>query len=260
MADNPRRNDPEFIYLREVVQRFIDLNSSRGLEIGPFDRPFFTKTETDVVFLDYRQTDEARIYAEVAPGHSPEFVVDIDYVVPAWGDWSAVPGDAFDWVLSSHALEHCPNLIGFLHTVASKLKAGGLLVSVLPDKRRTFDARRPLSTMGLFIEDHMLDRKVPRAQAVFDLTYYSKMFSAEEMREISFDMASNNRNFAVAYREATRARDGYVDTHNYVFTSSSFESIITELCDMKMIPFQQLAHILTRDEDMSFLSILQKAA
>ena len=81
---NPRASDEEFIYFGGVIESMIDLSSQRGLEIGPFDRPFFTKRQTDVKFVDYRTTEELRAFASSSPGHSADFVDELDYVVPGF--------------------------------------------------------------------------------------------------------------------------------------------------------------------------------
>jgi SAM-dependent methyltransferase len=60
---------------------------------------------------------------------------------------------AYDFVLSSHMLEHTANPILALLEWRRLLADGGTLVLLLPDKRHTFDHRRPVTTLAHLIDD-----------------------------------------------------------------------------------------------------------
>ena len=60
---------------------------------------------------------------------------------------------AYDFVLSSHVLEHVANPILALLEWKRLLADSGTLVLLLPDKKHTFDHRRPLTTMAHLIAD-----------------------------------------------------------------------------------------------------------
>lgn len=63
-------------------------------------------------------------------------------------------GDAaYDFVLSSHCIEHLANPLQGLSEWMRVLKQGGVLVLVAPHKDGTFDHRRPVSSMAHLIED-----------------------------------------------------------------------------------------------------------
>jgi len=261
MKINPRNLVPEFISLKNSIKSFLDITSMSGLEVGPFDRPFFSKDETDVYFVDYRSTSEAKAFADKTPGHSSEFVVDIDYVVPTFEDWSIVPPDQFDWILSSHVLEHSGNLVKLLNILASKLKFDRFLISILPDKRCTFDVYRPITTLGTIIQDYLSDVQTPRIQSVFDAVFYSSPLSISSAISESLlykDTLVHNCNFDLALHEAKRSMSGYYDAHNYVFTSTSYQQIVEQLCAARIIPFLPVAHLPTQEGEMSFVSILKK--
>jgi SAM-dependent methyltransferase len=67
-------------------------------------------------------------------------------------------GDAtYDFVLSSHNLEHIANPLKALQNWKRVLKPRGFLLLVLPDKHRTFDYRRPLTTLDHLCEDYARD-------------------------------------------------------------------------------------------------------
>lgn len=64
-----------------------------------------------------------------------------------------LPSGAYDFVLSSHMLEHTANPILALSEWKRLLTDDGTLVLLLPDKRYTFDHRRPVTTMAHLIAD-----------------------------------------------------------------------------------------------------------
>ncbi|MGI0014596.1 MAG: methyltransferase domain-containing protein [Nitrososphaera sp.] len=65
----------------------------------------------------------------------------------------AIPSQSYDFLLSSHVLEHCANPILALTEWKRLLKKGGMLVLLLPNKQHTFDHRRPVTTLQHMITD-----------------------------------------------------------------------------------------------------------
>jgi SAM-dependent methyltransferase len=84
-----------------------------------------------------------------APGHQ--------YVAEAT-NLSAVPSERYDFVLSSHALEHTANPLKALVEWRRVLKSGGALVLVVPHKDGTFDHRRPVTKLAHLQEDFQANR------------------------------------------------------------------------------------------------------
>src|SRR3990172_4163574 len=74
------------------------------------------------------------------------------YVVEATA-MECIPSSNYDFVLSSHVLEHTANPILALSEWARLLKDQGLLVLLLPHKEGTFDHRRPVTSMQHLIAD-----------------------------------------------------------------------------------------------------------
>ena len=63
-------------------------------------------------------------------------------------------GDSsYDFVLSSHCIEHLANPLGGLAEWIRVLKQDGLLVLVVPHKDGTFDHRRPVTSLDHLIQD-----------------------------------------------------------------------------------------------------------
>lgn len=74
------------------------------------------------------------------------------YIVEAT-EMASIASKSYDFVLSSHALEHTANPILALSEWVRLLKDQGSLVLLLPHKDGTFDHRRPVTTMQHLISD-----------------------------------------------------------------------------------------------------------
>lgn len=74
------------------------------------------------------------------------------YVIEAT-DMERIQTAHYDFVLSSHVLEHSANPILALSEWLRILKIGGTLVMLLPHKEGTFDHRRPVTTLAHLIKD-----------------------------------------------------------------------------------------------------------
>lgn len=62
--------------------------------------------------------------------------------------------ESYDFVLSSHALEHMADPIKALHEWKRVLKKGGVLLLCLPDKDKTFDRLRPATSLEHMVQDY----------------------------------------------------------------------------------------------------------
>lgn len=119
--------------IRPLVRKYC---VGRGLEIGAGKAPYCDPSHT--VFLD-KFTDNK----DGTP--KPDIVADADRI--------PVPDAAFDYVFSSHVLEHMPNTIKALQEWLRVLRPSGILFVVLPHGDRTLDRLRRKTTL----EHHFAD-------------------------------------------------------------------------------------------------------
>ncbi len=68
-------------------------------------------------------------------------------------DLGRIQSSSYDFVLSSHMLEHSANPLKALAEWVRVLKVEGILVLALPHRDGTFDHRRPVTTLSHLIED-----------------------------------------------------------------------------------------------------------
>ncbi len=78
------------------------------------------------------------------------------YIAEA-SDLSGIRSARHDFLLSSHALEHCANPLKALGEWLRVLKDGGTLVLLLPHREGTFDHRRPVTPLEHLVADAHAD-------------------------------------------------------------------------------------------------------
>ena len=64
-----------------------------------------------------------------------------------------IPAESQDFIIANHFLEHTEDPIGTIGTHLGKLKPGGVLFYAVPDKRFTFDFRRPVTPIERMVAD-----------------------------------------------------------------------------------------------------------
>jgi SAM-dependent methyltransferase len=94
-------------------------------------------------------------------------------------DLSGLADRSYDFVLSSHMIEHTANPLGAMAAWKRVLKPAGVLILLVPDKKRTFDNYRATTTMDHLIVDH----KVNRGED--DLTHLEEMLRDHNMKRTS---------------------------------------------------------------------------
>lgn len=132
-----------------------------GLEVGGPSR-MFTRSGALPVYPLAERIDNCnfghRTTWEGAISAGPTFHFDRSkalghqYVAEAT-DLAGIPSSSYDFLLSSHMLEHSANPLKALTEWMRVLKPGGTLVLALPHRDGTFDHRRPVTPLAHLIED-----------------------------------------------------------------------------------------------------------
>jgi SAM-dependent methyltransferase len=93
-------------------------------------------------------------------------------------DLSVIGSDTYDFVLSCHSLEHIANPIKAILEWKRVTRNGGYILFVLPHKDRTFDRKRPITTLEHMIEDY------ERGTGEDDKTHFE---DAVKLHDVSMD-------------------------------------------------------------------------
>jgi SAM-dependent methyltransferase len=139
---------PEVVFeaRSELARHFIRGN---GLEIGAAYGPLEVPPGVHVTYVDRLTVEELRRHY---PSHA-ELITRVD-VVEDGEQLTTVPDESQDFIVANHFLEHCEDPIGAIGSHLRKLKPGGILFYAVPDKRYTFDFRRPRTPLEHMISDH----------------------------------------------------------------------------------------------------------
>jgi predicted SAM-dependent methyltransferase len=122
-----------------------------GIEIGALHNPLRLPPEAHVRYVDRLAVEDLRRqYPELASCPLvPVHIVDDGERLTNIGDSTQ------DFVIANHFLEHCQDPIGTMKHFFRVLRPGGVLYGALPDKRYTFDVKRPITTLQHLWDDHL---------------------------------------------------------------------------------------------------------
>jgi SAM-dependent methyltransferase len=121
-----------------------------GIEIGALHDPLGLTEGCRVTYVDRMNTEDLRReYRELANRPLAEVgVVDDGEKLAKFADSSQ------DFVIANHFIEHAQDPIGTIKRHLDVLAPGGILFMAVPDKRETFDQKRPVTPLEHFFKDH----------------------------------------------------------------------------------------------------------
>lgn len=121
-----------------------------GLEIGPGGSPFPVPLRCHLQYGDMYTYTELLSHAydgqELHDIVAPTLKTDLDTL-------AGVFDESLDFIVACHVIEHTRNPIGAISNAYRKLRDGGHLVLVIPDKERTFDRARDVTALDHLIAD-----------------------------------------------------------------------------------------------------------
>ncbi len=234
------------------VQHIVERHPGPKLEIGPFCNPVLRGA--DVQYFDVFDEVELRRRAGemgLDTGGCPD---KIDYTCPL-----SEIDRSFAAILSSHSIEHQPDLVSHLNDVAAKLEPGGRYYIVIPDKRYCFDARQAESTIGAVLQAHREKRSLHTYENVLNflserthndaVRHWAGASAPREEPSLSAAIAATDKHFA-------EANGNYIDTHAWQFTPNSFSEIIDALHAARLITLRAIRVYNTPRDRLEFCAIL----
>ena len=253
-------------FRRDRIASLVDLTDGVGLEIGPLDRAFALRPESDVRYVDVRSTEEIRKHYADDVNVDCAAIVDIDFTLyDETGEIrslaKAAKRDApYRWVIASHVIEHVPDLVGWLADIAELLDDDGRLALIVPDRRFTFDVIRPPTTVGELLQAHLSHDAVPSVRAVYDYTRSIVHADAGTLWS-GFPADPDDRYYTreEALANAERAaRNEYVDSHVWTFTPSEFVQQLDELSSIGKCDFVIESVVPTMRNELEFSVALRR--
>ncbi|MBV8389151.1 MAG: methyltransferase domain-containing protein [Mucilaginibacter sp.] len=128
-------------------------------------------------------------------------------------DLSGIDSEKYDFLLSSHSLEHIANPIKAIKEWIRVLKKDGVLLLILPDKNYTFDHRRPITKFEHLLDDYHQDI------TEHDLTHLEEILS---LHDLTLDLPAGD-----ASQFRSRSLENYNNRclHQHVFDFKLLDQI-----------------------------------
>jgi len=225
-----RRPSPRKRFVTRYITRTVP-----GMEIGPSHAPLASKADGyQVDIVDHLDTPDLR--AKYA-GH-PVHVANIEPVDIVWSGGRLVDAagksGCYNWIVGSHVIEHMPDVVRFLQDCAQLLTPDGVLVLVVPDKRRCFDRYQAITSTGAVLDAFEAGTERPSPGRVFDHFANavergrSRSLAWAALRGGSFHLKHDMQGAKHMWQTA-RTSASYIDVHNWRFTPASFSLLIDDL-------------------------------
>jgi predicted SAM-dependent methyltransferase len=249
--------------MRHSVRAGIQTPEASVLEIGPLYRPFFLKSETDVIYVDHADTDTLREKYRVGHGFDVQDIVEVDAV---WGDNSLLEcaGRQVDYVIASHVIEHVPDLITWLKELQAVLKPDGEIRLVVPDKRYTFDYIRRETALQDLIDPYARRTRRPLAANIFDHVTYVRHVDTGEAWKGPLDTEKlehiHSYELAMDLVQDALSTDNYHDVHCWVFTPHSFASLMLDAANHGMLNLECVDFSDTPHNSLEFIVFVRPSS
>jgi SAM-dependent methyltransferase len=206
----------------QFLKKLVNLENSEGLEIGACDLPTVTKEVGKCEFADFRSAEEI-VHLWNLPR---EAVMPVKYILQRDSKVHLQIDKKFDFVVLCHVIEHIPNVISYILDLHNLLKPGGLIIIACPDKRRTFDASRPSTTIEHLLDDYYNNCNYPSLEHILE---FSKVAS-DDLRQKSIESPKEFYGWGCDNFES-----GLADAHCHVWTDGEFFTQIKYLIDGDII-------------------------
>jgi ubiquinone/menaquinone biosynthesis C-methylase UbiE len=197
----------------ETVRRFL---KDPGVEIGAFKTPI---PGIHPIYVDR--------FAEYA--NEPTLA---DYQ----GDACSLPFEdsSLNYVATSHVIEHVANPLSAFREWCRVLKHNGIIYMVVPDRRRTFDHPRPLTSVRHMIEDFH------RGTTQIDGTHIDDFVFGVDWKQFSPDTPENEvqtqrKTTAQTYQNAISQRLE-INIHFHTFEPDSMRRLLQTTKDQANFP------------------------
>jgi len=231
-------------------------NTANSLEIGPFNNPLLRSDQTR--YFDVLPRAGLVERAEALNIPIADIPPVIHFVSPA-GDLTTITQD-FDFVLSSHGMEHQPDLIKHLRDVEFLLRRGGRYFVLIPDKRYCFDHFIAESTLADVLGAHEQKRSFHTLKSLLE----HRVLTAHN--DTARHWANDHGGYMEAFEQRTKAalqefaasEGSYIDVHAWYFTPSSVSLLLRALNKLAYTTLTLERLYPTRRDANEFWLVLQK--
>ena len=248
------------------------------LEIGPLCFPSMDVSKPNIKTIDFFSQEELIENYKNDSNVDKNKICKVDYVVKS-GKYLDVIKQKFNFVFSSHNIEHVPCLITFLNNLSDVLKPNGFVFLCIPDYRYCFDRYRNESNIFEILNAYYQKSTIPNMIKVCESNFLTTHNDSVQLWNDQHGSANNiyldmkkksdfNQNkkeeiinrFDDILNLIKDVQNGkYIDSHCWQFTSQSFENIIDILYIKKYIRLKPYRIYHTLNNSCEFYTILKNS-
>lgn len=210
-----------------------------GIEIGALHQPLEV---SDLPISRIRYVD--RLPTEALRVHYPELknetFVAID-VIDDGQELRTFATESLDFIVANHLIEHCDNPLGTIENWLMKLRRGGIIFLAIPDQRKGWDERRPLTSLQHIIADY---GATPSDRTARNFEHYKEW--AELVGNIH-DPAHIQWLIDIDY-----------SIHFHVFTFQSFRALLAYARERMSLPFRIVEAVEPSEASWESVFVLEK--
>lgn len=153
-----------------------------GIEFGALNAPLDLPRGAKVIYAD---VEEAKSNYKIAA--TPDIVADIETM-------KGIEDCSVDFIIANHVLEHLENPLRALQTIHRVLRSSGIAFIALPDKRFTFDRKRPTTSLDHIIADYKCGPKLSLRSHYEDWASNALGLEGDEHRKMVVNFLERHQN------------------------------------------------------------------
>jgi SAM-dependent methyltransferase len=156
----------------------------KGIEIGALNRPLPLFHGSTVTYIDHLSSDKLRKhYPELRSANliNPDIIDEGERLV-------RIRDESCDFVIANHFLEHCEDPVMAIKSFSRVLKKKGILYLAVPDKEKTFDRLREVTSWEHLERDHIFGPDISRSEHYLDFSRYVMNNSDETCYQVAQDL------------------------------------------------------------------------
>ena len=226
---------------RKLITESFKLKNKFGIEIGGPSR-FFSLRGGFPIYLMAERIDGVNFSIDtvwegkIKEGESYAYYPGkkgFQYIAEAT-NLSGISNEKYDFILSSHSLEHVANPIKALMEWKRVCKAGGTFVLILPDKQHTFDSARPYTSFEHLLQDYNTN------MTEHDQTHFEEIIKTYDPSKDTGFVAHVDLREALEKNYATRT------AHHHVFSLPLVKELL-DYCGFQVTHQQEMDphHLIT---------------
>jgi SAM-dependent methyltransferase len=203
----------------------------RGLEISPGAAPLIRREDAagGLTYCDKVGGDAWKAsYGAKAQGE----MLSSDVTLGTRRLDEVFPAAHFDYVVSSHVLEHIPDFIGFFKSVEIVLKPNSDLVMIVPDKRYTFDVLREPTSIAQIERAHELRLIHPSREMMREFFSHIDHAATAELLWAKTHQPAPTFSADQVEERLGRTKPEDIDLHCWVFTPSVMRTLLDYVCEV----------------------------